>query len=223
MSRKPAAMKLFCLLPLLLCQAIWAQTNESTSRDNDLYRNVSGNPYLIKDWSEGKVKFANGRIMNQFRLKFDCVRNMLLMQFEGSMFPADNKVSEFILYPKGGKKTDSMVFRKGFPGMGKHTGDTYYQVLYAGQHTLLRLIVKNIIEDRTMIVTTTSYRTRLEEAESYYLLKDGSLIHLSDDKSDWLKQLGAKGEPLAAYMDAQHVKLKTPEDYILVAKKLDEL
>jgi hypothetical protein len=215
-------MKLTCLL-LLLCQGLWAQTVVNESPAIDPYKDISGNPYLIKDWSDGKVKFANGRIMNQFKLKFDCVRNLLLMQFQGSMFPADNKVNEFILYTKTGKKADSMVFRKGFPVMGKATEHTYYHVLYEGHTILVRLVAKNIIEEKMMVVSTAGSRTRLEEVEEYYLLKDGLLIHLSDNKEAWLKQLGNKAEPLAAFISAQHLKLRSSEDFIQVARKLDEL
>jgi hypothetical protein len=215
-------MKFTCWL-LLLCQGAFAQTVGDVSARNDPYANISGNPFLLKDWSEGKVKFSNGRIMNNFKLKFDCVRNLLLMQFEGSTFAAESKITEFVLYTKTGKKADSMIFRKGFPAAEKTTESTYYQVLFEGRVTLVRLITKDIIEENVLVKTTTSTNRRLENVEKFYLLKDGAMIHLTADKEDWLKQLPDKAAQLSTYITEQRIRLRNMEDFVQVAKKLDEL
>src|SRR5262245_42784000 len=106
----PMKQILWCLL--LLAQSIFGQD------DSD----ISGNPYLFKDWSNGTVRFSSGREMKQFKLKFDAFRNQLLLQFEGSTFAAESKVQEFVLL----QKKDSLVFRKGFPP----NENTFYQVLF---------------------------------------------------------------------------------------------
>ena len=95
----------WCLL--LLCQCALGQT----TKDDD--NTVSGNPYLFKEWCDGVVRFSSGRTLNQFKLKFDCLKNALLLQFNGSAFAAESKVQEFVMYPK---KKDSLLCLKSGPG-----------------------------------------------------------------------------------------------------------
>src|SRR5262245_40829425 len=127
----------WCLL--LLCQCALGQTS---AQDN--MSDVTGNPYLLKDWSDGVVRFTSGRVMNQFKLKFDCLKNMLLLQFNGSAFATESKVQEFVLYPK---KSDSILFRRGFPVTEKTNDATFFNVLLQEKVTLLRLVARNVIQE----------------------------------------------------------------------------
>ena len=104
----------WCLL--LLSQCALGQT----SKEDDL-NTITGNPYLLKEWSDGVVRFTSGRTVNQFKLKFDCLKNMLLLQFNGSAFAAESKVQEFVMYPKN---KDSLLFRRGFPVTEKTSEST---------------------------------------------------------------------------------------------------
>ncbi|WP_315822521.1 hypothetical protein [Paraflavitalea speifideaquila] len=86
---------LWCLL--LVAQQGLAQDPESSISDDQI-SNASGNPYLFKDWVDGVVFFKSGRVVKQFKLRFDCARNRLMLQFEGNAFAAESQVKEFVLY-----------------------------------------------------------------------------------------------------------------------------
>mgnify|MGYP000992822064 CR=1 FL=1 len=205
-----------CLL--FLCQPIYSQ--EDNNSTPDLNAEVYGNPYLIRDWSDGVVKFTSGRVVKQFKLRFDCVHNRLLLQYQGSTFAAESKINEFVIYT--GKKKDSMIFRRGYPGVDKASENTFYQVLIDGKLPLLRLVAKNIVEHKD-IVSTTTVKGHLEEADKYYLLKDGVMIHLPEVKEDILKALPDKAEALSAFIDENKLRFKSHEDYIRLATKYIEL
>jgi hypothetical protein len=205
----------WCLL--LLCQYALSQT---TTDEN--YSNVSGNPYLFKDWSDGIVRFTSGRTMNQFRLKFDCLKNMLLLQFEGSAFATESKVQEFVLYPKG-KNKDSLVFRKGFPPTEKTSEGTFYQVLFQDKVILLRLFFRNIIEEKQLVTVNSRANRRLEEGEQYYLYQKGEMILLPDNKNLLPEKFNDKKEEMAQFINAQQLKMHTPNDFVQVVKKYNEL
>src|SRR3979409_744862 len=67
---KDLAMKYTWLLILLFVQKVHAQsTGDAAGEDVNNYNNVSGDPFLFKDWCEGVIKFTSGRVVTQFKLK----------------------------------------------------------------------------------------------------------------------------------------------------------
>lgn len=202
----------WCLL--LLCQCALGQT----TKENEL-NTITGNPYLFKDWCDGVVRFTSGRTLNQFKLKFDCLKNVLLLEFNGSAFAAESKVQEFVMYPK---KKDSLLFRRGFPATDKTTENTYFQVLLQDKASLLRLIARNIIEEK-QVVSNGRVDRRMEDVEFYYLLQNGAMTLLPADRTELPEKFGDKKEPIAAFIAAQQLRMHTPEDFVLVVKKYNEL
>ena len=202
----------WCLL--LLCQCALGQTTKEDDQNT-----ISGNPYLFKDWCDGVVRFTSGRTLNQFKLKFDCFKNVLLLEFNGSAFAAESKVQEFVMYPK---KKDSLLFRRGFPATEKTSDNTYFQVLVQDKATLLRLIARNIIEEK-QVVSNGRVNRRLEEVEFYYLLQNGAMTLLPADRTELPEKFGDKKEPIATFIAAQQLRMHTPEDFVLVVKKYNEL
>lgn len=216
---KPLSLKTIaaCCGLLFLLQPAYSQDANATT---DLSSEVFGNPYLIREWSDGAVKFTSGRVVKQFKLRFDCVRNQLLLQFQGSTFAAESKVNEFVLYM--GKKKDSMVFRRGYPNVDKSNENTFFHVLLEDKYQLLRLISKNIVEHKELVSNTGS-RGHLEDEEKFYLLKDGVMILLPAEKDEILNALPDKSDALSAFIEEKKLRFKSHQDYIQLAKKYIEL
>jgi hypothetical protein len=219
-------MKTYLFHLITACSCLLLLQNPAQSQvdnpNNDINGELYGNPYIIKDWSEGLVKFTSGRIVNQFKLRFDCVRNQLILQFQGSTFAAESKVKEFVMYTNSGKKKDSLVFRKGYPAIDKGNENTYYQVLLEGKTQLLRLIAKNVVEEKELIASARA-RGRLEEEEKYYLLKEGTMILLPPDRAQILNALPGQATALAQFITDNNLRFRTQADYIQLAKKYNEL
>lgn len=209
-----------CLL-LLLCHASWAQSEETSANPKNAPA-PGGSPYLLKDWADGIVRYNNGRVMDQFKLKFDCSTNRLLMQFEGAAFPADgNNVKEFVLYTRSGKKRDSMVFRKGFPPIDRGNTETFYQVLVSGKATLLHLFTKNVIDQKELLASNN--RRFYQEENTYYLLEDGTMLKLPENRDELIQQLPAKAAPLKDFIASAQLKMKGTEDFVKITEKYNEL
>lgn len=203
----------WCLL--LLCQCALGQT----SKEDEL-NTITGNPYLFKEWNNGVVRFTSGRTMTQFKLKFDCLKNTLLLQFEGNAFAAESKVQEFVLYPK---KKDSLLFRRGFPVTSRSTDQTYFHVLVQDKAALLRLIARNIIEEKQLVSVNGRVDRRLEEVELYYMLQNGEMISLPANVRELPQVFGDKKEAMAQFITSKQLKMQHPEDFVAVVKKYNEL
>jgi hypothetical protein len=203
----------WCLL--LLCQCALGQT----SKEDDL-NSITGNPFLLKEWCDGVVRFSSGRTMTQFKLKFDCLKNMLLLQFEGNAFAAESKVKEFVIYPK---KKDSLLFRRGFPTTNKTTDQTYFHVLLQDKASLLRLVARNIIEEKQLVSVNGRVSRRMEEVEFYYLLRNGEMVLLPASRSELPEILADKKELIAQFIASKQLRMQHAEDFVAVAKKYNEL
>lgn len=211
---------LWCLL--LLSQLAWSQTGEEvrTAKNGNEYDGVAGNPYILKDWADGVVRFNNGRVMNQFKLKFDCSRNRLILQFDGASFPAEGNIKEFVIYTKSGKKKDSMVFRKGFPAIDRGTAETFYHIMLPGKATLLRLVSRNIVEEKDLLAS--NHRRFFEDEELFYLWKDGTMTHLPKDKGALLLKF-PDNPGIVQYITAEQFRMKSPDDFLKIVGKYNEL
>jgi hypothetical protein len=203
----------WCLL--LLCQCALGQT----SKEDDL-NTISGNPYLLKEWSDGVVRFTSGRTVNQFKLKFDCLKNMLLLQFDGNAFATESKVQEFVMYPK---KKDSLLFRRGFPQTDKTSENTYFQLLWQGKASLLRLPARNIIEEKQIVTVNGRINRRMEEVEYYYLYQNGAMTLLPADRNALPASFADKKQLIAEFIAARQLKMHSPDDFVQVVKKYNEL
>ena len=205
-----------CCLLIAFTHQIFSQSDQrkpSFTEDNNIY----GSPYLLKDWSNGVIRFTSGRVINEFKLKFDCANNQLMLQFKGSAFGAESKVNEFVIFPKG-KNTDSMEFKKGFPVSETGTAETFYQVLVPGRITLLKHYFKAIVEEKKL-VTTTEFR-RYEDRDIYYLLQDGIMSKASDENEIDISALPDTYKPLKQLVANE--KIKSGDDLIRLTRKLNE-
>ena len=140
-------MKLLWLILLFSVGAV-AQTDEEKLEAGE-YAGVSGNPYFIKDWSDGVIRFTSGKVTDKFKLKFNAAQNRLIMQFNGAAFAAESRIQEFVMYTKN--KKDSFLFKKGFPKTERGDNETFYLVLERGAATLLRLATKDIVQEKELI------------------------------------------------------------------------
>ena len=203
----------WCLL--LLCQCVLGQT----SKEEEL-NTITGNPFLFKEWNDGVVRFSSGRVMNQFKLKFDCLKNSLLLQFQGNAFATESKVQEFVMYPK---KKDSLLFRRGFPTTDRTTEQTYFHVMVQGKASLLRLIARNIIEEKQLVSVNGRVDRRMEEVEQYYMLQNGQMTLLPANTGDLPEKFGDKKEAISQFIASKQLKMHDPADFVKVINKYNEL
>lgn len=206
------------------CSVIcFAQTTDQIASGDDqpTYHDLSGSALLLKDWAPGVIKFSSGRTTNQFKLKFDCVANKVLLQFNGSSFSSESKIKEFVIYPKGFGSADSMVFRKSFPATSIANEETFYQILVVDTVTLLKLMVKNIDEER-QIASKVVYR-RIKDEEKYYCNENGKMILIPDDKTLIPDLFQEKKEMIREFISSKQLKFRNQSDYIELIRYYNSL
>ena len=216
----PRCIIIFFFLFSAICTVQAQSKSQTSSGEAQKYKDVAGSPFFFNYWSDGIVRFSNGRIMKQFKLKFDCAHNSILLQFEGTSFAAEGKVQEFVIYPNN-KKTDSVLFRKGFPPAENATTETFYQVLVDSKIKLLKLNIKNIIEQKQW-TGDTNYR-HYEDEERYYLLRDGTMLSVKKEKSAILALFSDKADILKSFIEQEQLKFRAEADLVRIVDKYNVL
>jgi hypothetical protein len=195
-----------------------AQTPENTPTPGE-YEGVSGNPFLLKDWSEGIIRFSSGKVTDKFKLKFNVAQNRLVLQFQGSSFAAESKITEFIIYSRN--KKDSFLFRKGFPDADRGNKETFYRVLEEGPVTLLMLPAKDILQEKDMLATKPS--RHFQDVELFYILKEGKMYKIDNEVALVSEILSDRREQLKKYISDQQLRMRSGEDFLKVVRKYNEL
>lgn len=214
---------LFACALILFMHTTKAQTTEATEQGDaqPSFHDVSGSAYLIRDWTAGVIKFSSGRTTNQFKLKFDCIANRVLLQFNGSSYATESKIREFVIYPKGFSSQDSMVFRKSFPAIDMANEETYYQVLLDDSAVLLKLHLKLVSEER-QLVSKIVYR-RIRDDLKYFLLLNGKMAELPADKSAIPNLFGDKASLIKEFIETKQLKFRSQQDFIDLLKFFNSL
>lgn len=210
-------MKLLWLILLFSVGAV-AQTDEEKLEAGE-YAGVSGNPYFIKDWSDGVIRFTSGKVTDKFKLKFNAAQNRLIMQFNGAAFAAESRIQEFVMYTKN--KKDSFLFKKGFPKTERGDNETFYLVLERGAATLLRLATKDIVQEKELIDAKVS--RHYQDVDLFFLLRDGVMHKVDTDNNPVQNILSDRRDELKNFIKEQQLKMRTQEDMVKVVRKYNSL
>jgi hypothetical protein len=92
-----------------------------------------------------------------------------------------------------------------------------------GKTSLLRLVARNVIEEKQLVTVNGQVSRRMEDAEYYYLYQNGAMILLPASKTDLPEKFADKKEPLAQFIADKQLKMHSPDDFVQVVKKYNEL
>jgi hypothetical protein len=173
------------------------------------YENVEGSPYLLDNWSKGKVKVENGREYEGLDLKYDQVEDMLLYKNEkGETFKFAEPVVAFTIMDGAAQRE----FRNGFPPAGTATKDSFYEVLANGGATLLKRSAKVVRQEKTYNSATVN--KSIQPIEVYYIAKNNVLERVKKDQDSILEALGDKKEQLRKFIKENRLYLRDASDLI---------
>jgi hypothetical protein len=199
-----------------------AQTTENTgSLGESVYHDVGGSPFVLVDWADGVVRFSSGRVANQFKIKFNAVKNQINLQFQGSSFVTESKVKEFVLYTSVGGNKDSLNFKKGYPPYESANEETFYQVLVQGKTDLVKLHLK-IISEEPQIATKIVYR-RVRDEPQYFLVVNKTMIKLPQDKLFVAEKFPDHQADIQKYISDQQMKFRDNTDFIKLIQYYNSL
>jgi len=177
------------------------------------YRDVSGSAYLNDAWVPATVKLNGKAIVPNLKVRLDLKTQLVHFLDSGNIervVPA-GMIREILMKDSSGANVRTDVFRCGFPPVDNRKITDYYQVLSDGKVSLLYSREKSIDVDKDEMAGTVQMEFVLHE--DYYLFSDGKMQRIKKkDYSAALNLLADKSQKVQAFIDGNHLKLKSPDE-----------
>jgi hypothetical protein len=168
---------------------------------------IEGDPYLFDKWMPGKVLTVNGKVYDNLKLKYDVYEDYLLFAYDSADEPlkfSDDVKSFTIILPQ------PLTFAKGFPPIGKQTGESYYQVLSYGKTMFLKRISK-IVNESKNYNSSVSVKN-FQDYNTYYTYSSGKIKKVENPKKTLYALASTKKADLDNYLKINPVNFKKDED-----------
>ena len=176
------------------------------------YHDVAGSPYLRDTWTHAAMRLNGNVIVPDMRVRLDLKSQQWHFLDSGNterLVPV-GLVREVLMDDSSGAEVKTSVFRAGFPPIDNRKNTDFYQVVSDGKVLLLHFMVKTINTDKDEMAGTVQMEFVLYE--EYYLFGGGKMWRVKKDKSEVLNQLADKKEKIQAFIDENHLKLKSVDE-----------
>lgn len=177
--------------------------NESAIAD------VTGSPDINVDWADGSITRKSGKQYTNLKLRYDAYNDQVVFedpQNGNSLVPAFADVNGFTMKSNDG----DMTFANGFPAVDNQTPASFYQVIAPGKTELLKHYTKTVKESQGFGDGSTT--KNFDDAETYYIFKNGSMTKVKADEKDITAALSDKSQQLTAYAKSNHLGFKKESD-----------
>lgn len=140
-------------------------------------KRVEGSAFLCNDWHWGYIQFPNGAIVDSIQLRFNIISGELCFLDGQKVYCLDDHYTEFGYTESEKEGTPKLIFKTGFPAIGKNNTKTNYQLLADGKYVLLKTSRRELQENRSLD-GQTYYRIGEEINYFVYDSSSGSMIGL---------------------------------------------
>ena len=113
-------------------------------------KRVEGTAYLCKEWHWGYMRFPNGAIVDSIKIRFNAITNELYFLDGEKEYYLNDFYSEFGYTDTDKEGSHKVIFRTRFPVVGKNNTRTNYQLLAGSNYMLLKIIAKELQENRSL-------------------------------------------------------------------------
>ncbi len=177
------------------------------------YHDITGSAYLNDAFAHATAKLNGKAVVPDLLVRLDLKTQLVHFLDSGKIervVPA-GMIRELLLHDSSGAKVHTDVFRCGYPAIDNRKETDYYQVISDGKVCLLYSREKSIDVDKDEMAGTVQMEFVLHE--DYYLYTDGKMQRIKKkDYSSALSLMTDKSQKVQAFIDGNHLKLKSVEE-----------
>jgi hypothetical protein len=208
------------LIPLLLiifcCKTTFAQLavmHDAVSGRPYMIKaleDVEGTPYLFENWATGTVRFKNGGIVKDKKLKYDIYNNKLFYNQNDSLFEFVSEVEEFRLQnPKSSGNAEELIFTS-INALQKDK-IVFGQILAKGKLSLIKF--HNKVVQETSNYNASKTRVLVNKSSTFLVINED--MRPAKYSKEQLEDLAAdKKAELFAFINSNKLNLKKEQDFI---------
>ena len=188
----------------------------------------SGDGYLIKgtiffhdDMHKGFITLQDGRSAKDVMIRYNLYNheiNYIEDKIE-MILDASAPVHEFGYNYTVDDDTKAVLFRAGFPALGKNNSKTFYQVIVDKDIALLKFTSKKILEERT---TLGALQKVIIDTDSWYIYSttDKTIAEIKRNKSSLMEALPQYAARINTIVDTKKLRLKSDGDWYVLLSEL---
>ncbi len=173
---------------------------------------MEGSPMLNNNWGKGLVKFKNGNWVSDVELQFNVRENELYFRKNEQSFSFVDTVKEFILAYEEEKVSHSVLYRSGYPSIGKNQSLQFFEVVQDGSLLqLLKLTTKVLVENNSY---GRGKEKEYKDSFQWYVfnVKNREITRIKKDKASLLQALPDYAERIEQLTKENGYKLRTEEE-----------
>lgn len=195
-------------------QRIFFGTDIQGVRSSDEWNRteIKGTPFLIKEWATASITLKDNRIFQNISMRLNCVNNTLhyLNDKKEELIAPDGVIKEVLLIDSSGTAIREHKLVSGFPVIGKHNANTFYEQLVDGNVQLLCYTRKRMMETRTL--GSAGPEKEYLSSEHYFVYKEGVMMEWEKGKDFLLELLSDKKEAVDGFIKSTGLKCRSVDD-----------
>ena len=171
---------------------------------------VSGTPFLNREWQLASVKLKSGKTYKNMHLKLNLLDHNFVFEGDAGQTMGFTEPVESVIFDATMSHESPMVFRSGFKG-GVVKETDFLEVIADGSAQALKMtsIAVKEVKDYGSAVTEKSYVTK----SAYYInKKDKTLQTISLNKKDISKVLADHSKEVELFISENKLNFKKDED-----------
>lgn len=206
-----------------LVDPVWqlsVQVNNEVWRGDGNYT-IVGTAFYDEEMRKGYVSFSDGKSASDVLLRYNLYSHQIYYMEDKAemMLSTAAPVQEFgfSLTKDGVQK--NIVFRTGYPAIGKNDSKTFYEVVAGGDIVLLKYTTKRILEESTAQGTKEKV---LVDADWWYIYNasDKTMVEIKKNKNSLLEALPQYASRIREIMDTKKLRLKSDQEWAVLLNEL---
>lgn len=182
---------------------------------------IKGNIFLHDDMHKGFITLQDGRSAKDVMLRYNLYNHEInyLEDKTEMILDASAPVHEFGYNYSIDDDIKNVLFRNGFPALGKNTSRTFYQVIVDTDIALLKYVSKKILEERTEL---GALQKVIIDTDSWYIYNaaDKTIVEIKRSKNSLLEALPEYAARINAITETKKLRLKSDSDWLILLTEL---
>lgn len=214
---------LFILVAIFVCCSVHAQQMITDLHGNVVnvkkHADVAGTSYFgVEGWSVGTVTFGDNTRLVGVQLNYDLVDDALHYQDErGNTVLITAPVPEFSFSDPSG---NILMFKSGFPPIGKMNATSFYQVLVDGDAVLLKRISKSIQE--TISYGSSTKEKSFYEQVAYYIYASNEMSRINN-RASFTRISDLNTAEMTSFIRSNNLNFRNEQDLISLVRHFNSL
>lgn len=187
------------------------------------YVDIEGSPYFYGGWKSGSISDKNGKTYEGQLIRYDTYKDVIEINQEGKILALSNLIYvkfDLVFVEENSSTVTHRLFRSGF-SVPKYSEKDYFEVVYEGDHTVLKKIKTEFLEDNVSSYGSNRTVKKFVADQRYFLLTNsGDAKEFKVSKKSFLEALGKDKEAAAKFMESSKIKIKSEAEIKLVLMNL---